>query len=349
MQPHVFGTLPSGETIHRYTLTNRRGASLDVITLGGIVTALRVPDREGRLADVVLGFNQLEHYLAGHPYFGAITGRIAGRVTNGELLLEGRTLHLARNDGNNHLHGGRVGLDRRVWAAQPVTRANGDASLHLTYLSPDGENGYPGNVSIAVTYTLTAQNEFVIETEATTDCVTPLSLAHHSYFNLAGEGSGSVGQHFLQILADNYVPATAGMTLANQSASVASSAADLRKLQRLSDVMPRLFQAHGDLYLLRVPFANPPMQPTLAARVEEPNSGRVLAVFTDDSCLQFYTGAALDDSLTGKSGRTYGPHGGFCLECQGHPNAASRPEFGAILVRPSEPQRRRTIYAFSTQ
>ncbi len=184
MTPLSFGTLPSGKTIDAYTLANDAGASLQVLTYGGIVTSLRVPDRQGRLDDIVLGFNDLEAYLEGHPYFGAITGRIAGRVSGGRLSLEGRTFALARNEGDNHLHGGRRGLDKRVWTAQPLARPDGAASLRISYLSPDCEDGYPGSVDIAVTYTLTATNEFIVETEAAADRLTPLSLTHHSYFNL---------------------------------------------------------------------------------------------------------------------------------------------------------------------
>ncbi|MBP9913457.1 MAG: galactose-1-epimerase, partial [Opitutaceae bacterium] len=195
MTPRPFGQLPSGKSIEAYTLKNAAGSSLEVITYGGIVTALRVPDRLGRLADVVLGFDHLAAYVTGNAYFGALIGRIAGRLTGGRLILPDGTQALVCNNGRNHLHGGHVGFDKRVWSVQPVTRADGADSLRLTYHSPDGEEGYPGNLDVAVTYTLTAKNEFIVESEARSDRLTALSLAQHSYFNLAGEGSGNVLNH----------------------------------------------------------------------------------------------------------------------------------------------------------
>lgn len=341
MSSRPFGLLPSGEPVEAFTLANAGGASAEILTYGGIVAALRVPDRRGQLADVVLGFNHLEPYVAGRAYLGALIGRIAGRLTGGRLAVEGRTYELARNNGANHLHGGRVGFDRRVWRATPLTRPDGAASLRLDYHSPDGEEGYPGRLDVAVIYTLTAANALVVETEAVSDRVTPLSLAQHSYFNLAGEGSGPVADHEVQICADAFVPAAdAGLTLSGRREPVAG-ANDFRRPRRLGDALPGLFQSHGDCYLLDGP------PPRLVARVVEPRSGRVLEVTTDESCLQFYTGVGLDGAQTGKSGRPYGPYAGFCLECQGYPDAASRPEFGDILVRPGRPQLHRTVYAFS--
>lgn len=346
MQSRPFGQLPSGDSIEAYTLSNRTGASVDVITYGGIITALRVPDRHGNLGDVVLGFDHLAAYAAGHPYFGAIIGRIAGRVTGGRLILPDGTRQLAQTNGASHLHGGRVGFDKRIWTARPVTRPDGADSLQLTYHSPDGEEGYPGNLDVTVTYTFTAQNELIMESAATTDRVTPLSLAQHSYFNLAGEGSGPVLDHEVQILATEYVPAAdATLALSGRRTAVAGTANDLTTPRRLGDVLPHLFKSHGENYLLR-PAATD--RPGMVAQVVEPVSGRVLVVSTNDCCLQFYTGVALDGTITGKSGRPYGRHGALCLECQGYPDGASRPDLGDILVHPGQPQRRTTIYAFST-
>jgi aldose 1-epimerase len=347
MTPRPFGQLPSGESVEAYTLANAAGASVEVLTYGGIVRSLRVPDRGGRIADVVLGFDTLEGYLGGRAYYGAIIGRIAGRVTAGRIWLQGRGYSLALNDGANHLHGGRRGLDRRIWAAEPIPHANGDSSLRLSYLSPDGEEGYPGNVAISVTYTLTAGNSFVIETAATADQVTPLSLTHHSYFNLAGEGSGDISGHEFQFFADEYVPSGDAFTLSDLRERVAGSGADFRRPRLLKEALPGLSGGHGDNYLLRGPGAPRNEVPTLAARVTEGRSGRTLEVFTDESCLQFYTGGALGDAAAGKSGRAYGPRSGFCLECQGYPNATSIATFGDILVAPGTPQSRRTVYAFS--
>ena len=348
MNSRSIGSLPSGETVEAYTLANAAGASVDVLTFGGIVTSLRMPDRHGRFADVVLGFTGLASYVAGHPYFGAIAGRIAGRVSGGRLVVEGRVYQLARNDGPNHLHGGHVGLDKRVWTARPMARVDGADSLQLTYRSPDGEEGYPGTMDLAVTYTLTATNELLVETEAKADRVTPLSLAHHSYFNLAGEGSGTIADHEVQICASEIIPVDDRLTLSGRRKPVAGSASDFTRPRRLGDALPQLFQAHGDFYLLREHPATPPAKPSLVARVVEPRSGRVLEVHTDESGLQFYTGSALDGTQVGKSGRAYGPHAGLCLECQGYPDATIVPELGDILVHPGQAQRRTTRYAFST-
>jgi aldose 1-epimerase len=347
MTPEPFCSLPSGETVEAYTLVNGAGASAKVMTLGGIVTSLCVPDRQGRFADIVLGFNDLGPYAAGHPHFGAITGRIAGRVTGGRIWIEGKGYSLECNEGTNHLHGGRRGLDKRIWAAQPLSRANGDSSLRLSYRSPDGEEGYPGTVDLRVTYTLTSKGAFFVETEASADRATPISLAHHSYFNLAGEGSGDVLGHDVQILAEDYVPTGDSLTLSDLREKVAGQGTDFRSPRRLGEALAGLTGAHGDNYLLRGPGTALPPGPTLAARIYESLSGRVLEVYTEESCLQFYTGVALDGTLTGKSGRLYGRHAGLCLECQGYPNATSVDTFGDILVRPDAPQRRLTIYAFS--
>ena len=346
MTPQPFGFLPTGEAIEKYTLRNAGGASLEFITYGGIVTALKVPDRDGQLADVVLGFDNLNAYVNGHPYFGAIIGRITGRVSGGQLKVADKLYQLACNQAPNHLHGGKVGFDKRVWDAEPVTRPDVADSVRLTYHSPYGEEGYPGNLDIAITYTLTAKNEFIIESDATSDQVTPLSLANHSYFNLAGEGTGSVAEHIVQIMAEEFVGTDNDMTLSDRRDPVADTPSDFRTARRLGDALPHMHKSHGENYLLR---SNASEKPTLIARVTEPDSGRVLEVLTNDTCLQFYSGVSLDGTLTGKSGQPYNQHGALCLECQGYPNGSSRPELGDILVHPGTPQRRTTIYAFSTQ
>ncbi len=343
MTPRLFGTLPDGTAVEAFTLRNAAGASLDVITHGGTVTALRVPDRSGRMADVVLGFSDLGGYLAGAMYFGAIIGRVAGRTPQGRIVIDGQPHQLACNNGPNHLHGGRLGFDRRLWSARPVLRSDGADSLRLTYRSPDGEEGYPGNVELAVTYTLTAASEFIIETEARADRATPVCLTHHSYFNLAGESSGSIEGHELEIFADERVPTDENMTLSARRELVAGTPSDFRAPRRLGDALPQLFKSHGDLYLSRTPGSMAPI-----ARVTEPVSGRVLTVATDEPCLQFYSAVDLDGSLVGKSGRAYRRFAGLCLECQGYADGVNHPELGATLVRPGQVQRRTTLYAFST-
>ncbi|MEO6003387.1 MAG: aldose epimerase family protein [Opitutus sp.] len=339
-----FGQLASGEKIECWTLRNQGGARVEILTYGGIVRSLEVPDRRGQLSDVVLGFASLEPYLAGHPYFGAITGRIAGRVAGGQLLVSGREYPLVRNNGANHLHGGIVGFDKRVWRAEPI----GAAALRLSYHSPDGEEGYPGALDVAVTYTLTRDNTLIVASHATSDRPSPLNLAHHSYFNLAGEASGSIQDHQLEIFADTCVLTDETFALSGQRTSLDGHPADFRRRRRLGDAMPGLFQQHGGFYPLRPPYAKPPATPTLAARVSDPQSGRVLDVRTDDLGIQLYTASMLDGALVGKSGTPYGKHRAFCLECQGHPDGTRWPEFGDILVYPERPQKRTTIYEFST-
>lgn len=344
-----FGQLPGGESVEAWTLTGSGGLQLEVITYGGIVTRLLAPDRKGRLADVVLGLSDLASYLAGHPYFGAITGRVAGRITGGRFTLDGKTYELARNQAPNHLHGGVEGFDKRVWTATPMDAPDGGSSLRLTYRSGDGEEGYPGNVDVTVTYAVTGNNDFSIETEAVTDRPTPFNITHHSYFNLAGEESGSIADHELQIHADKYVPADKRLTLLGRYASVNGQANDFRHSRRLGDAIPNLFLNHGDLYLLRKSGGgrfSDKLAP--AAGLVEPHSGRALNVSTTETHLQLYTGAAIDGTLVGKSGVRYRRYAGICLECHGYPDGANAPDFSDNILRPERPQRHTTIYAFST-
>lgn len=350
MHSRPFGQLPDGRAVELHTLSNAAGATVEVLTYGAIIRSVRVPDRQGRLDDVVLGFNDLAAYAGTHPYIGAIVGRIAGRVTGGRLELEGHTYQLARNNGANHLHGGRQGLDKRVWSAARARRPDGADSVRLTYSSADGEEGYPGNLEIAVTYSLTADSALVVETAAASNRTTPLVLAQHSYFNLAGEGSGPATGHHVEIRAERFVPAADdAFTLSGRAEAVAGSGNDFNRSRALGPALPGLFRNHGVIYLLRPPGSPAPVAPTFAARLVEPTQGRVLEVSTTEPCLQFYTGMALDGSLIGKAGQAYGPYAGLCFECQGYPDGASHPEFGDILVRPGRPQHRTTIYAFKTQ
>jgi aldose 1-epimerase len=340
MNPRIFGTLPSGVPVEAHTLANAAGVSAVILSYGCIVASLRVPDRDGKSADVVLGFDHLDGYRGkDHPYFGAITGRIAGRVTSGRLQIDGEEVTLPLNDTTNHLHGGFVGLDQRLWLAIPLS----SASLRLTYHSPDGEEGYPGNLNISVTYTLTESNAFVVETEVVADCATPVCLTQHSYFNLAGEQSGSTAGHTLRIEACSFVPTDETLRLLDERTTV-TARNDFRKARRLGDAIPELFLAHGDHYL----FSNERNTDVPVAVLADPDSGRILTVSTDEAGIQLYTGMALDSSLVGKAGRSYGPHAGICLECQGYPNATTVDGFGDILVRPGLPQRRTTTYQFST-
>lgn len=334
---NTFGRTAEGAEVAVYEITNATGASVRILDYGGIVQALRVPDRAGNLADVVLGGADMDFYLRRHPYFGCIIGRVAGRITRGELRIDGKEYCLAVNNPPNHLHGGVTGLDRRIWRAE----LQGGDTLVLRYRSPDGEEGYPGNVDFTVSYRFTDANELVIASEARADEPTPVSLTNHSYFNLAGEGSSPVDDHLVQILANEYVPTGDDLTLSGARTPVAG-ANDLRQTARFGDFVAGLHLQHGDNYLLE-PRAG---EVRVVARVTEPRSGRTLEVRTDEACLQFYTGSFLDGSFTGKSGVPYAKHHGLCLECHGYPDGAAHPELGEIIVRPGQPRRRTTVYAF---
>ncbi len=342
----TYGVVATGRTVEAWTLASRGGLVLEVITLGGIVTRLLAPGQNGALDDVVLGFNNLDSYVAGHPYFGAITGRVAGRIANAVFTLDGKTYQLARNDPPNHLHGGVEGFDKRIWTASPVNRADGAPSLRLTYRSPDGEEGYPGNVDVAVTYTVTDENVFLVETEAASDRTTPFSLTHHSYFNLGGEGSGSVADHRLAIFADQFVPVDEYLTPSGRLESTKRHGNDFREPRRLGDAIPTLFQQHGDLYALP---EHGKREQVLAARLEHDASGRALTVSTTEKHLQFYSGSHLNGTRAGKSGKAYAPFAGACLECSGYPDASNTALRKDTLLHPGETQRHSTAYAFSVK
>ncbi|GAB5560221.1 MAG: galactose mutarotase [Synoicihabitans sp.] len=347
MKAIPFGQLPTGETIEAYDLLLPDHSGLRVITLGGIIQSLQVPDREGARNDVVLGFDNLADYVRPHPYFGAIAGRVAGRISNAQFTLAGKAYALAANDPPNHLHGGHGGFSRRVWEATPLERKDQAPSLRLEYHSPDGEDGYPGNLDVAVTYTFSARHELIVEYEAISDQSTPLSLTQHSYFNLAGEGTQSVLKHRIQIFANDYAPANDRMGLLGERRPVHATGNDLRIARLLGDVVPHLHQRHGDLYFVPSP-RRASAGLTRVAHVEEPSTGRTLTVTTDEPCLQFYTGVSLDNTNIGKSGLPYGPFAGFCLECEGYPDGPNTPDLGDIILHPGQTYRRTTVYAFGT-
>jgi len=339
-----FGKLPTGETVEEFTLTNFNGLTLKLITYGATLTELHVPDRRGVTADVVLGFNGLAGYLGNHPYFGCIAGRVSGRITGGKFTLDGRNYQLALNDPPNHLHGGARGFDKRVWQAK-VVNPEGYSGVMLTYRSPNGEEGYPGNLEATVTYLLNDDNELTICYDAVTDQPTPFSLTNHSYFNLAGEGSGTIESHLLQISSSEISRTDAQMTQLGVRSPLGGKPNDFNRAKRLGDAIPGLLNSHGDNYLLAKEreFSQP------VARLEDPSSGRVMEVVTTQDCLQLYTAAVLDGTLIGKSGRPYPKFGGVCLECQGYPDGVNHPELGDIILRPGAEYCHTTRYRFKTE
>jgi aldose 1-epimerase len=333
-----FGRTPDGGEVDAWTLTNPEGMQVEILTLGCIVRRLLVPDRSGVLADVVLGYDSLEEYLAGTAYFGAIVGRVAGRLTSGSFWLNGSPYELAINDGLNHLHGGVRGFDKYHWQATSLFLENAVA-LELRRTSPNGEEGYPGTLEVCLRYILNATDELLIETEASTDRATPWSMTHHSYFNLSGEGNRSTLDHTLQIFADETIATDVQMTLLNRLEPVTQEN-DFRKARRLHDVISELFQNHGDLY--RLPLRR---ERSLAAILSHLESGRLLEVWTDEQYLQFYTGRDIRD-VPGKNHHIYGEYAGVCLEAEGYPNGVLHPQLGDVVIQPGEVKRRSTAYRF---
>jgi aldose 1-epimerase len=341
---YPFGRLADGRSARRYVLRGRCGLEVGVTDYGAALTHLIFPGKDGERVDVTLGFDDLATYVRHPNYFGAIAGRVAGRIPRGHLLLEGREYPLVTNHPPNHLHGGAVGFDKRVW--ELVSLEAESPSVTLAYESPDGEEGYPGRVRAEITYRIVHHRTLEIEEHVVSEALTPVNLTQHGYFNLAGEGSGDTLDHELSVFSDAFVPCDHDMTPSGRIEPVAGTSADFRRARLLRDAIPKLFQQHGDLYRIRDADGAKLVR---AARLTHPASGRVMEVHTTHRFLQFYTGVDLDGAFVGKSGRAYGPHAGVCLECEGYPDGVRHPEIDDILVRPGEPVVRRTRYLFSTQ
>jgi aldose 1-epimerase len=343
-----FGHLPSGESVESWTITGSGGLVAEVITYGGILTKLLAPGLNGHVEDVVLGFDRLDPYLCNRAYFGAIVGRVAGRIPHARLILEGKIYELTRNEGANHLHGGVEGFSRKLWRATPSLEQRDRPSLRLEYFSQNGEEGYPGSVEVAVTYSVTPENVLLIRSEASSDQATPLSLTFHPYFNLGGEGSGSVAGHELQIHADEFVAIDENMTPLDDLKSVTREN-DFRRSRNLGEAIPILFRNHGDLYRIRRLVDREALVGlTSAARLIHQPSGRAMDVSTTATYLQLYTGVGLDGTLAGKLGASYESCAGLCLECEGYPNGVNHPAIGDILLHPGQARIEVTQYAFST-
>jgi aldose 1-epimerase len=318
------------------------------ITYGGIITSLKAPDRTGAVADIVLGFDTLDGYLKGHPFFGAIIGRYGNRIGQARFTVDGQTYKLAANNGPNHLHGGPKGFDKVLWSAQPVSWKN---AVTFSRTSPDGEEGYPGALSVQVTYQLTDKNELIVEYQATTDKATPVNLTQHSYFNLAGDGSGDILGHEMTIHADRYTPVDGTLIPTGELAPVDGTPFDFRQPTaigaRINDAHPQLENGQGYDHNWVVRRAGDGLQ--LAARVFEPKSGRTLEVATTEPGIQFYAGNFLDGSLAGKGGHVYRHRTGFCLETQHYPDSPNRPAFPSTILKPGETYRSTTVFTFGAR
>jgi aldose 1-epimerase len=342
-----FGTTPAGDPVEAFTLTSGHGLELRAVTYGGIIVSLSVPDRDGRLADVVLGHDSLEEYIGDSSYFGAIIGRFGNRIANARFTVDGRTYRLTANDGPNHLHGGRTGFDRVVWRGAPFG-TDREAGVVLSYTSPDGDEGYPGKLDARVTYTLTDRNELVADFQATTDKPTPVNLTQHSCFNLAGHGTGDVLGHLLWINADRMTEVDDNRIPTGRIAPVAGGPFDFRSPTAVGARIPsddgqrRGNGGYDHNFVLNRDGSGL----VHAARVVEPGSGRTLDVHTTEPGLQFYSGNFIDGRVLGKAGRIYGPRAGLCLETQHYPDSPNQPHFPSTLLRPGAEYRSRTVFAF---
>ncbi|HYA48470.1 MAG TPA: aldose epimerase family protein, partial [Burkholderiales bacterium] len=341
-----FGTLPDGTPVDLFTLTNRHGLEARITTYGGILVSLRVPDRSGRLDDVVLGFDGLAGYLGGHPYFGAIIGRYGNRIAKGEFTIGGVTYHLARNNNANSLHGGLKGFDKVVWKVEPVHKF-GAVGVKLTYLSKDGEEGYPGNLAVTVVYTLTNDDELRIAYEAVTDKATPVNLTNHSYWNLAGQGKGDILGHVVELEADKLtaVDSAANLIPTGELKAVKGTPFDFTAPHAIGERIGLVEGGYDHNFVLRSGGG----AMALAARVFEPGSGRVLEISTDQPGIQFYSGNFLDGTVKGKGGVAYNKHFGFCLETQHFPDSPNHPSFPSTILEPGQKYATVTVHKFSVR
>lgn len=345
-----FGKTGDQTPVDIYTLTNDKGMEVKITNYGGIITSIKVPDRNGKPGDVVLGFDNFEGYLKGHPFFGALAGRYANRIAKGRFTLDGQEYKLPINNGENSLHGGLKGFDKRVWTAKEIPGKD-RVGLQLTYLSKDGEEGYPGNLTTTVTYTLNNKNELRIDYAATTDKPTVVNLTNHSYFNLASEVDEDILNHQLMINADSFTPVDKMLIPTGEIRSVKGTPMDFTKPTtigaRINDQYEQLVFGGG--YDHNYVLNNKGGKLGLAARVYEPKSGRVLEVLTDQPGVQFYSGNFLDGSLTGKYGKVYRKRYGFCLETQHFPDSPNRANFPSTVLRPGQKYATTTVFRFSAK
>jgi aldose 1-epimerase len=347
VQSQSFGSV-DGRAITLYTLTNSHGMEVRAMNYGGIIVSIRVPDRNGQFADVVLGHETLDGYRPNPPFFGAIVGRYANRIANGTFKLDGETYTLPKNDGPNTLHGGDKGFDKQVWDTEPL---KGRTGVAFSYFSKNGEEGFPGNLRVKVTYTLTNANSIEIDYEATTDKATPINLSNHSYFNLKGEGEGDILDHEIMINADRFTPVDKNLIPTGELRPVKGTPLDFTKPTkigaRIDDNYEQLVLAHGYDHNFVINRNGGGL--VLAARVYEPTTGRTLEVSTTQPGVQFYTGNFLDGTITGKQGHVYKKHYGFCLETQHFPDSPNHPDFPSTILRPGETFHQKTVFKFSAK
>jgi len=342
-----FGKTTGGKGIQLYTLTNKNGMEADIATYGGTVIRLLVPDRTGKLGDVALGFSTIDPYFTSTTYFGALIGRYANRIANGRFTLDGKSYQLAKNNAPNTLHGGKKGFDKQLWTAEVLSQS--PPTVRFSRLSPDGEENFPGNLKVAVTYTLTERNELRIQYAAATDKPTVVNLTSHIYFNLAGAGSGDILSHQIRIHASRFTPINATLIPTGKIQDVAGTPMDLRKWTVIGSQIKAVGGnpvGYDHNYVLD---RCPVVRPCLAAEVWDPKSGRLMKVYTDQPGIQFYTGNFLDGTLKGKRGKIYYQHDAFCLETQHFPDSPNHANFPSTVLRPGELFKSTTIYKFATK
>ena len=345
-----FGITPDGIRVDLFTLDNFQGVTAKITNYGGIVVSLLTPDRRGEKSDIVLGYDTLEEYIRNNPYFGSIVGRYANRIAGGRFTLEEKEYILAKNNGENHLHGGMKGFDKVVWKAEEIFLSDG-VGIALTYLSPDGEEGYPGNLSVKVRYILSTDNALKIEYSAVTDSATVVNLTHHSYFNLAGAERENILNHELLMWAGAFTPIDQTLITTGEIRSVEGTPLDFT---RRTPIGARINQDHEQLrygqgYDHNWVLDNSDGSLSPAAQVAEPESGRTLEVFTTEPGIQFYSGNFLDGSITGKKGKIYNKRDGFCLETQHFPDSVHKPHFPSTVLRPGEEYSQTTVYRFEAE
>ncbi len=344
-----FGKTKQAKQVYLYTLKNENGITVKITNYGGIVTSLTVPDNQGKFDDIVLGFDSLksytsEKYINACPYFGALIGRYANRIAKGRFILYGKEYKLACNNGVNHLHGGIKGFDKVVWDAQEI-KNDSIVGLKLSYHSKDKEEGYPGNLLINVIYSLNNKNEIKIDYKATTDKATPVNFTHHSYFNLAGAGSSNILNHIMMINADKYTVVDNSLIPTGELRDVKGTPMDFTSPKTIGSEIAKVKGGYDNNYVLN----KDSVKLSFAARVYEPSTGRVMEVYTTQPGIQFYSGNFLDGTITGKKGRIYKKHYGFCLETQHFPDSPNQPDFPSTILRPGEKYHQITIYKFSVR
>lgn len=345
-----FGTLQDGRNVQLFTLVNEQGMSVRILDLGGIIVGLTAADFDGNFVDVTTGFDNPQPYANGAGFMGAIVGRFANRIANGKFSLDGAQYSLAQNNGDNAIHGGLVGFDKKVWESEFFSNSN-EAQLVLKTVSEDGEEGYPGRVEVSVVYKLTDQNQLSIDYYATTDKATVINLTNHAYFNLDGHDSGSISNHEIMINANRYTPVDNESIPTGEIAEVANTPLDFRAAKLIGKDIESSHQqiqfgsGFDHNFIIN---HDEPGQMTLAASVYSSKSGRIMNVYTDQPGIQFYTGNFLNGQLVGKAGAVYGRRSAFCLETQHYPDSPNKPGFPSTILRPGDQYETRTIFEFSS-